>query len=204
MKEKVLGFIAYLIVRLIGMTLRYRLHFHSDSEKEYFIRCYNERKPTQETRYLLAFFHQDELCLLNYFRNRNMSVLISISKDGEIMYNAARNLGYCPVRGSSSKKAVAGLIAAIKKVKAGYKMAFAVDGPRGPIFEVKEGICAVAKKTNTKIIPVRAIASNQKIFEKSWNKAKFPKPFAKIDMYFAPAQIYDRATLENTLKSLPQ
>jgi lysophospholipid acyltransferase (LPLAT)-like uncharacterized protein len=204
MREKILGFIAFLLVRFIGMTLRYKLHFNSKEDKEFFYKCYNQKKPTQDTKYLLAFFHQDELCLLNFFRKRNMSVLISISKDGEIMNQTAKWLGYVPVRGSSSKKAVSGLIAAIKKVRNGFKMAFAVDGPRGPIYKVKDGICAVAKKTDTKIIPVRAIASNVKIFEKSWNKAKFPKPFSKIDLHFAPAKIYAKEDLETTLLSLPQ
>ncbi len=202
MREKILGFIAFLLVRFIGMTLKYKLHFKSDSDKELFYKFYNERRPTLKTKYLLAFFHQDELCLLNFFRNRNMSVLISISKDGEIMNNAATLLGYKAVRGSSSKKAISGLIAAIKKVRSGYKMAFAVDGPRGPIYKVKEGICAVAKKTETPIIPVRAAASNVKIFEKSWNKAKFPKPFSTIDLYFAPASIYSKEELETILTEL--
>jgi lysophospholipid acyltransferase (LPLAT)-like uncharacterized protein len=203
MKQKIIGFIASLLIRFIGMTLRYHLHFKNEEEKIYFFKCYNEKKPTVETKYLLAFFHQDELCLLNYFRGRNMSVLISISKDGEIMNNAAVHLGYKPVRGSSSRRAVAGLIAGIKKVKSGYKMAFAVDGPRGPIYKVKDGICVVAKKTETKIIPVRAVASNQKLFEKSWNQAKFPKLFSRIDMHFAPAKIYETQELEDALNALP-
>lgn len=119
------------------------------------------------------------------------------------MNNAAVHLGYKPVRGSSSRRAVAGLIAGIKKVKSGYKMAFAVDGPRGPIYKVKDGICVVAKKTETKIIPVRAVASNQKLFEKSWNQAKFPKLFSRIDMHFAPAKIYETQELEDALNALP-
>lgn len=202
MKQKVLGFIAYLLIRVIGTTMRYQLHFKSDEDKEYFEKCFHTKKPNQEGRYLLAFFHQDELCIMNYWRNKRMSVLVSVSKDGEIMNNTASFLGYEPVRGSSSRKAVAGLIAAIKKVKAGHDMAFAVDGPRGPIYEVKEGICAVSKKTDVKIIPIRAIASKQKIFEKSWNQAKFPKPFSKMDIYFGPAKNYSREELEIELKSL--
>lgn len=204
MKQKILGFIAYLLLRLIGSTLKYQLHFNSKEDEEFFLKCHNDRSPNLDTRYLLAFFHQDELCIMNFFRNRNISVLISISKDGEIMNNTAKWLGYIPVRGSSSKKAVSGLIAAIKKVKQGYKMAFAVDGPRGPIYKVKDGICAIAKKTETKIIPVRAVSNNQYIFQKSWNKAKFPKPFSRMDLYFAPAKIYTTEKLEKTLMSLPQ
>lgn len=202
MREKILGFIAYLLIRLIGMTLRYKLHFKTKEDELLFKKMFADRRPNVETKYLLAFFHQDELCLLNYFRYRNMSVLISISKDGQIMNNAAQFLGYKPVRGSSSKRAIAGLIAGIKKVRSGYKMAFAVDGPRGPIFKVKEGIIAVSKKTDTLIVPIRAIASNQKIFEKSWNKAKFPRPFSSIDLYFGSIGKYERDELEVELKSL--
>ena len=202
MREKVIGLIAYLVIRVIGMSLKYRLHFKSEEEKDFFFFCHNERRPTLATRYLLAFFHQDELCLLNFFRQRNMCILISVSKDGEILSNASRRLGYTSVRGSSSRKAVSGLLAAIKMVKKGYKMAFAVDGPRGPIYKVKDGVCAVAKKTETKIVPVRAIASSQYCFERAWNKAKFPKPFSLIDLYFDAAKIYTTQELEHSLNKL--
>lgn len=184
------------------MTLRYKVHYTSLEAEKYFNSRFKNKTLGDESKYLLAFFHQDELCLLNYFRQTNMSVLISISKDGEIMNQAAKFLGYDPVRGSSSKKAVSGLIAAIKKVRQGYKMAFAVDGPRGPIYEVKEGVCAVAKKTNTQIIPVRANASHLKYFEKSWNKAKFPYPFSRIDIYIGEASIYTREELQKELHDI--
>lgn len=202
MRQRILGFIAYLIIRLIGLTLRYHLHFKSEKGNKFFTKCFDERKPTQDSRYLLAFFHQDELCLLNFFRNRNMSVLISISQDGEIMNNAARLLGYKPVRGSSSRRAVAGLIAGIKKVKEGYKMAFAVDGPKGPIYKVKDGICAVSRKTQVKIIPARAEASSQFVFKRSWNKAKFPMPFSRVDIYFGNSKVYNSIELEEELLGL--
>lgn len=202
MKEKIIGFIAAWLIRLLGMTYRYRLHFTSDEAKEFFLKCHNEKKPLHDSRYLLGFFHQDELCLLNFFKGQNMGVLVSISKDGEIMYQATKNLGYVGVRGSSSKRAVAGLIAAIRKVKDGYKMAFAVDGPRGPIYKVKDGITAVSSKTGVPIIPARAIASSQKVFEKAWNKAKLPKPFSKIDIHIGEAKVYTSPELEAALISL--
>lgn len=202
MKQKILGFIAYLLIRCIGMTLRYKLHFKSREAKSYFETCFKRKDLNAHGQYLLAFFHQDELCIMNFFRKQKMAVLVSISKDGEIMNNTAKFLGYHTVRGSSSKKAVSGLIAAIKKVKQGYNMAFAVDGPRGPIYKVKEGITAVSKKTNIKIIPIRAYASHQHIFEKSWNKAKFPKPFSKLDIIVGDAKIYSSSELESELLSL--
>jgi lysophospholipid acyltransferase (LPLAT)-like uncharacterized protein len=118
------------------------------------------------------------------------------------MSQAASKLGYIPVRGSSSRGAISGLIAAIKKVKEGYNLAFAVDGPRGPIFKVKEGLSAVSRKTERPILPVRAHLSNAFIFEKAWNKSKFPKPFCKITLNFAKLDYYTPEELENALMNL--
>lgn len=184
------------------MTLRVRLHFPDKNTEIEFLKRFHNKNPKPGENYLLAFFHQDELCLLHHWRNRNMGVLVSISKDGEIINNVAKILGYKSVRGSSSRRAVSGLIAAIKRVRAGQSMAFAVDGPRGPIYKVKDGICAVSNKTNTPIIPVRARASRRKIFEKSWNKAKFPYPFSRIDLYFGEMKTYEKPELESRLLDL--
>ncbi len=202
MREKILGFIAYALIRLIGMTLRYKVHYTSEEAKKFFIEKFKDMSLSPRSQYLMAFYHQDELCLLNYFRKTNLSTLVSISKDGEIMTQAATRLGYHPVRGSSSKKAVSGLIAAIKKVRQGYKMAFAVDGPRAPIYKVKEGIIAVSQKTNVPILPVRGQASHLKYFEKSWNKAKFPYPFARLDIYIGEPRMYQKDELEEALNNL--
>ncbi|MBD66880.1 MAG: hypothetical protein CME62_16880 [Halobacteriovoraceae bacterium] len=202
MKQKLLGFIAYLIVRVIGMTLRIRLHYKNEKDREFFETARRLSSPNDSHQFLMAFWHQDELCLMNYFRNKRIGVLISISKDGQIMNTTAQLLGYTTIRGSSSKKAVSGLLAAIKKAKEGYSLSFAVDGPRGPIYQVKEGICAVSKKSQLPIVPIRAHCSKAKIFTKSWNQAKFPLPFSRIDLYVGSIAQHTSNELEAELKSL--
>jgi lysophospholipid acyltransferase (LPLAT)-like uncharacterized protein len=202
MKTFIISSIAVFLFRLLRLTYRYELNFESNEEKSTYLKYLNSKKPNTETNFLLAFFHQDEFALIPYFKHSGFSVLVSLSKDGELMTQAASKLGYFPVRGSSSRGAVSGLIAAIKKVKEGYNLSFAVDGPRGPIFEVKEGLSAVARKTQRPILPVRAYLSNAYIFEKSWNKSKFPKPFCKITLNFAKLDYYTPADLEKTLKNL--
>ena len=131
-----------------------------------------------------------------------MAVLVSLSKDGEIMKGVVEKLGLSTVRGSSSKGAARGLLAAIKKVKEGYHFAIAVDGPRGPIYKVKEGLPAISRKTEVPILPARAYPSRAKIFEKSWNKAKLPMPFSTIEIRFGKMEIYDGAELEKQLLAL--
>lgn len=203
MREKILGFIASLFIRLLGLTFRYKLVFKHEKDKEMFFKAIKRKSLDQNSPILLAFFHQDELALIPYFQNKYFSVLVSHSKDGEIMTNAIKRLGIEAVRGSSSRGAVAGLIASIKKVKDGYNFALAVDGPKGPIYEVKEGICAIQKKTMIPIAPIRAHVSRAYIFEKAWNKAKLPYPFAKIEIHIAQiASDYTTESLQKSLKTL--
>ena len=202
MKTSILSLIAAFLFRLLRLTYSYKLKFENKEEEETFKKFLKAKKPNTQNNFLLAFFHQDEFALIPFFKNTGFSVLVSLSKDGEIMAKAAERLGYLPVRGSSSRGAVSGLIAAIKKVKEGYNLSFAVDGPRGPIFKVKEGLSAVARKTGRPILPVRAHLSNAYVFEKAWNKSKFPKPFCKITLSFAKLDYYTPENLEKTLKNL--
>lgn len=202
MKEKVLGLIATLLLRILRITWRYNIYFQDEQDKNFFLQAYKNREINPDLRFILSFFHQDEISLVPFFKKIPLCLLISMSKDGEIMSQAAKRFGYHPVRGSSSKKAVSGLIAAIKKVNEGYGFATAVDGPRGPIYKVKDGIPLISKKTQVPILPVRVYPHNFKMFEKSWNKAKLPMPFSRIDMIIGKIQIYDTEGLEKCLLGL--
>lgn len=202
MKQKILGFIATIIFKILKLTYRYELSFINETDKKLFFTFINSKKPDINTNCVFAFFHQDELCLLPYFMNKKISLLVSLSKDGQIMAEATKRMGCIPVRGSSSRGAVAGLIACIKKVKEGYSNAIAVDGPRGPIYEVKEGVIAISDKTQRPIVPLRAHPKRAKIFDKAWNKARLAYPFSKIEISIGPIQKYSREELEITLGSL--
>lgn len=194
MKAYLLGKIASILFKLLGLTFRYKLVFQNPED---------QNKINDNHHYIFAFFHQDELCLINFFKNKNFAGMVSWSKDGEIMSNVVRSFGYTPIRGSSSKGAARALLSCIKAVKSGHGLAHAVDGPRGPIYKVKEGVIAIQNKADVKILPVRAYPSHAKIFEKSWNKAKFPKPFSTIELRFGELKKYDSAEkIEQTLTSL--
>ena len=67
----------------------------------------------------------------------------------------------------------------IKKLKQGYSLGFGVDGPIGPIYQVKPGITYMAKKCNVPIIPVASAFKNKFILEKAWDKYEVPKLFTK-------------------------
>jgi lysophospholipid acyltransferase (LPLAT)-like uncharacterized protein len=57
-----------------------------------------------------------------------------------------------------------------------------VDGPKGPIYEVKPGIFELARLTHSPVVAVSVAATPVWRFERSWNKAILPKPFARVVM----------------------
>src|SRR5690606_11137684 len=109
MREKIFGLMASLFIRFLGLTFRYKLIFKNEGDKEFFLKATKRKTLKENSQILIAFFHQDELALIPYFKNKYFSVLVSHSKDGQIMTNAIKRLGIEAVRGSSSRGAVAGL-----------------------------------------------------------------------------------------------
>jgi lysophospholipid acyltransferase (LPLAT)-like uncharacterized protein len=81
-------------------------------------------------------------------------------------------------------------------------MTIAVDGPRGPIYKVKEGITAMADKAKRPIVPVRGYPKNKFVFKKSWNKATLPFPFTRIEVKIGKIKSYNTSDLESKMLSL--
>lgn len=133
--------------------------------------------------FILAHWHGDELGLLMLVRRYGLATMISTSKDGELINHMVQKLGGVTARGSSSRGGVGALKALVRLCKNEKRpTSFAVDGPRGPIYEVKAGVFEFSKLTQ---LPVFAMAMQADRFwtsEKSWNKATIPKPFSRIDI----------------------
>lgn len=136
---------------------------------------------------LVAHWHGEEWALMGFFKNRGWALMVSHSKDGQLLDRFLKSLGFRTARGSSSKGAASGflsLIRVIKKEKTSGSLA--VDGPRGPYHEVKAGIVKLASVTELPLYGVRATEISRKwVLKKSWNKAVFPKPFTKMTISFS-------------------
>lgn len=200
--QKLAGLLAGFLYKTYASTFRYDIEFEDESDKKVFYQDYGVRGPNPGKNLIYACFHQDDLTCLPYFGNQNITILISQSKDGQILASATEHMGYLTVRGSSHRGAVAGLLAGMRKVQEGYSMTIAVDGPKGPIYKVKEGITAVSDKSRRPIVPVRGYPARKKVFEKSWNKATLPFPFTRIVLKIGKIGFYSTAELEEKMKAL--
>lgn len=135
---------------------------------------------------VFAHFHEDEWALLGAYANRKMTVLVSLSSDGALMSGFLRKLGFLVHRGSSSRGGARGFISILRSLKSGGgKLAFAVDGPRGPRRKPKKGVLKAAQMLKAPILPAAVYVDKAWIFKKSWSKGFLPKPFAKIRICYS-------------------
>ena len=128
---------------------------------------------------ILSLWHEDFLSCVYFYRyNNNIAANTSLSKDGDILTKILDSLGYKAIRGSSSRGGARVILEAIKKLKEGVTVALAVDGPKGPVREIKPGIIKIAQKTGAPIVAMNW-AYNNTIRLNSWDKTRIPLPFSK-------------------------
>ena len=110
------------------------------------------------------------------------SIIASTSKDGGLMAGVAKLLGGAVSRGSSTRGGVGALKGILKLAKEGWNPSVAVDGPKGPIYEIKPGVFEISKLLQADIYPLSVEVKSKYIFEKAWNKTFLPLPFTKVQV----------------------
>lgn len=135
---------------------------------------------------IMAHWHGDELALIHLVVRYRIATITSTSKDGELMDEVLRRLGAVTARGSSSKggaNALRGVIQLCRK--GGHNVSFAVDGPRGPIYQVKPGVFEFSRLMDAPVYAVSVGVSRPWVFYRSWNLAVLPKPFSRVHVRVA-------------------
>jgi len=168
---KVVPFIVQLFVRFIYITNK---------------KVYHHPIINDEEAHLIAFWHGDLLMQpFNYKKLKpksKVSGMVSEHKDGEALTRTVEYLGIHAIRGSSSRSAAKVLMRAIKEIKSGDDIAITPDGPRGPRHSVADGIVAISKKTNAKILVFNCKPTKYWQFN-SWDKFILPKPFGTLEYF---------------------
>lgn len=139
---------------------------------------------------IYAFWHGEQFVLIPYHRRQGIGIMVSLSRDGEAQARLLGSLGYVPVRGSSSKRAATGLVALIHHVRKGFDAGMAVDGPRGPLHEVKPGVATLAYKSGAAIVPLRVHPTACWRLRRTWDAYFIPRPFSRVTLeYRQPVEL---------------
>jgi len=173
-----------LMIRILGLTYRTRW-----VGLEYIESLRRENK-----NWIYATWHNNILMDALFLRNQGLVSLVSASTDGRIAAEVLELMGNQTIAGSSSRDGMKGLLTMIKQIRAGQNGAITPDGPRGPRYQLQEGIIYIGQKTGAPLIPIHIEADRQWIFVKSWEQHKLPKPFATVYIkigspYHIPAEL---------------
>lgn len=200
-KEEILGKIIGIIYRIYSSSFRYRFVYEDHLAKEGIVQLLS-KTPDINKCLLVATWHQDELAVIPCFKSGQATIMVSKSKDGTILAGALSIFGYRTVRGSSTRAGVGAFMGALRVIKSGYNMAFACDGPKGPIYKTKEGIIKISDACKRPILPMRLHPHHAYTFYKSWSHSRLPLPFSKIIVFVGRPDFYSKEQLDSKLQAL--
>ncbi|PIE63123.1 MAG: hypothetical protein CSA25_02025 [Desulfobacter postgatei] len=136
---------------------------------------------------LLVAWHQQFFSAIRYAKTYSQytpGLMISRSKDGDLISSVANRMGWYTPRGSSSRGGKEALKAMIDHINT-YKFgAHILDGPRGPIGKVKAGVIKMALETGAVVVPCYTDADAAWFFN-SWDRFMLPKPFTRVWIRYA-------------------
>ena len=165
----------YLLIRLIGSTLRFRVE-----GREHW-----DEAARAGALPVYTFWHDRIFAGAYFFRRRRIVVMTSQSFDGEYIARFIQRFGYGAARGSSTRGGVGALVEMARLVRRGCPAGFTVDGPRGPRRVAKTGALLLAKKTGRPVLPF-AVEAQRFWRLGSWDKLQIPKPFTPAVVRLAP------------------
>jgi lysophospholipid acyltransferase (LPLAT)-like uncharacterized protein len=150
--------------------------------------------------------------VVRFAPERRMAAMVSASRDGGLLARILEHFSVEPVRGSSSRRGPQALREMISWAESGYDLAITPDGPRGPCYQVQDGVISTAQLTGLPILPV-SYHLNWKFRPKSWDRFQVPMPFARCrirtgEMVRVPREATEteretlRQRLEETMKAI--
>lgn len=183
---------------------------------EYVRRQVEQQMQGARTPILLAFWHGRMLYFLKLYEHlgARVTILVSYSRDGELVTQLLSRFGLQTTRGSTSRGGVRGLLAIVNKVRNGVHAAFTPDGPHGPRYQAQLGLVLVAKRTGAPILPMTFGAQWKRVLA-SWDAFLLPLPFSRIVVVYgepiyvpADASAADletkRREVENSLRGITE
>ncbi|MBU1040622.1 MAG: lysophospholipid acyltransferase family protein [Proteobacteria bacterium] len=129
---------------------------------------------------VLAIWHEELFALTGFgstVLGGRLATVVSDSRDGELIAQVLRRIGFATARGSSTRGGLKALNQLRQHMSDGRIGVITVDGPRGPRQMAKDGAVYLAQKAGAVILPVRSRPSSAHIFTRSWDHFQLPLPF---------------------------
>jgi lysophospholipid acyltransferase (LPLAT)-like uncharacterized protein len=172
----IISWTVYLIMRVIGPTLRYEvIGVHNAA---------NLRDTKQPA--IGAFWHRCIFAAVWIWRGRGIVVMNTVNFDGQWTRRVIERLGFGTAQGSSTRGAMEGLMVMAQRLQEGHSVAFTIDGPRGPRYVAKPGAVILARRTGNPVSVFHIALKHAHTLKKSWDLFQVPYPFTRAVMFVAP------------------
>jgi lysophospholipid acyltransferase (LPLAT)-like uncharacterized protein len=178
--RRLVPYLAYAYVSLVGLTSRTRVVRGEVPE----------RLHADGRRFIYAFWHQRQVYFTWTHRGVGAAVLVSKSKDGEMIAETMRLSRIDAVRGSSSRGGAAAAREMVEVLRSGLDVGITPDGPKGPPRRVKEGALRIAQLSGAPLVPIGNALSRRLVLEKAWDRFHVPLPFSRaVVVYGEPVSV---------------
>jgi lysophospholipid acyltransferase (LPLAT)-like uncharacterized protein len=135
---------------------------------------------------LLCTWHQQFFAAIAHFKQYagyHPGLMISRSRDGDLISGVANRVGWHTPRGSSSRGGKEAMTAMITHLKEHGFGAHILDGPRGPMGRIKPGIIRMAHATGARLV-LFYVTADKAWFFNSWDRFMLPRPFSNVCITF--------------------
>jgi lysophospholipid acyltransferase (LPLAT)-like uncharacterized protein len=149
----VLPRLGYWFIRFLYLTMRLT-----------YVNFDSYRKIVSEGPVIMAFWHGRLLMMPYGWPGRDLTVLVSAHRDGELIARTVKGFSINAERGSTTRGWFSGLKGLLKTAKRGGSIAITPDGPRGPRQKARMGAVMLAERTGLPIVPVSFGADKKKTF----------------------------------------
>ena len=168
-----------LLIRLLSLTLRYRIHVAEETRK-----IFQAGKPV-----IFAFWHGRMIIMPPVYHKvcgkegKDAWIMVSRHWDGELIARTVKPFRILSARGSTTRGGREALQELIEKARLGHTIGITPDGPSGPKYTVQPGAVRIAQLTGTPIVPL-TWAARPRWIASSWDRFQIPLPFARVSVVF--------------------
>lgn len=141
--------------------------------------------PAPRSPVIFACLHRDILPALLYVRRWRPVLLVSQSRDGDVLIRTLRPDGFDFARGSTGPTGGPGFVRLLAALREGRCVGVAVDGPRGPFGAVRDGVMQLSRLSGRPIVPLRA-GRGRYWRLRTWDRTLVPWPGAAFTLGEGP------------------
>ncbi|MGH6986160.1 MAG: lysophospholipid acyltransferase family protein [Caulobacteraceae bacterium] len=176
--QKLLGWLVWIYAWALTHTVRWRIEDPVAAEAAL----------SDPAGAITLFWHGrlgHAVAFLPFLKSRARRILISLSRDGEFVAEAARRLGVPAIRGSAERPGELGRKGAIEALResrrflaSGGMLLATPDGPRGPREVMSLGLLQLARTASCRVF-LLGLAARPSVPIRSWDATRLPLPFAR-------------------------